>query len=46
MSVEVVPVVIGHTGMVTSYSKQLLNKIPGFCTSLFNQQPLSEQFTF
>ena len=37
MSIEVIPVVIGHTGLVTSQSKQFLNKIPGFRNSLFNQ---------
>ena len=36
MSIKVIPVVIGHTGLVTSQSNQFLNKIPGFRNSLFN----------
>ena len=35
MSVETVPVVIGHTGVVTSHCKQYLKQIPGFSESLF-----------
>ena len=35
MSIEVIPIVIGHTGVVSLHGKQLFNKIPGFCDSLF-----------
>ena len=35
MSTEVIPIIIGHTGVVSLHSKQLFNKIPGFRDSLF-----------
>ena len=35
MSIEVITIVIGHTGVVSLHSKQLFNKIPGFRDGLF-----------
>ena len=48
MIVEVVPIVIGHTGVVSLHSKLLFSKIPGFCVSFFTicrKQYLLELFT-
>jgi len=36
MSIKVVPVVIGHTSVISLQSKLLLNKILGFCDSLYH----------
>ena len=35
MAVEVIPVVFGHTGVVSINCVKYLKKIPGYCESLF-----------
>ena len=35
MTVEIIPVVIGHSGVVSSRCHNFLQRIPGFCNSLF-----------
>jgi len=34
MSVEVIPIVIGHSGVISSRCQSFLQCIPGFCNSL------------
>ena len=35
MMVEVIPIVFGHTGVVSTHCVKHLRRIPGYCESLF-----------